>query len=136
MAVVVEVANERRVAARIEHTLLDFRNCRGGLWQVDSHPHHFRPSLGKLDALTRCGFRIRRVGHRHRLDDDGRPAAHLHTSDANSDRLMESYSRHSFNHIRRPGLVLQTRRVQEQDPPYLRRVPVSYTHLRAHETPE
>ena len=53
--------------------------------QVDGHADHLRARLGQLDALPRRAVGIRRVGHRHRLDDDRRAAADLDGSDANAD---------------------------------------------------
>ena len=38
--------------------------------------------------------RIRRVGHRHRLHDDGRAAADLDGADADADRLVELHECH------------------------------------------
>ena len=73
MAVVVEVADERRGAAGVEHPLLDFGNRGGRLRQVHRDAHHLRSGFGQLDALLRRRRRIRRVGHRHRLDDEGAP---------------------------------------------------------------
>src|SRR5205823_5933371 len=46
MAVVVEVADERRGAAGIDHAALDLRNRGRGLWYVDRDPHHVRSGLG------------------------------------------------------------------------------------------
>ena len=94
MAVVVEVADERRRDARVEHPLLDLGHRRRRFGHVDGHPDHLGPGLRQLDALLRGRRRIRRVGHRHRLDDDGRAAADLNVADANADRLVKPTGRH------------------------------------------
>ena len=85
MAVVVEVADERRGAAGVEHPLLDFGHRRRRLRQVDGDAHHLRSGLSQLDALLRRRRRVGGVGHRHRLDDDGRAAADLDAADADAD---------------------------------------------------
>ena len=51
--VVVEVADERRRAAGVEHALLDLGHGRRRLGQVDGDAHHLRAGLGQLDALLR-----------------------------------------------------------------------------------
>ena len=95
-----EVANERRGAAGIEHTLLDLRNRGRGLRHVDRDPHHVRSGLRELDALLRRPAGICRVGHRHRLDDDRRAAADLHHGDTttaanlHADCPMKSHQAH------------------------------------------
>ena len=59
----------------VEHALFDFGHRRGRFGHVDGDAHHLGARLPQLDALPRGRRRIRRVGHRHRLDDDGRAAA-------------------------------------------------------------
>ena len=98
MAVVVEVADERRRAAGVEHPLLDLRHGRGRFGQVDRDAHHFRAGLGQLDALLRGRARIGRVGHRHRLHDDRRAAAHLDAADAHAHRLVKLHQWHGTSH--------------------------------------
>ena len=90
MAVVVEVADERRRAARVEHALLDFGDRGCGLGQVDGDAHHLRPRLRQLDALCGRRLRIRRIRHRHRLDDDRRTAADLDVADTDADGFVEA----------------------------------------------
>ena len=89
VAVVVEIADERRRAAGIEHALLDLGDGGRRVGQVDRDAHHLGARFGKLDALLRGGCRIRRVRHRHRLHDDRRAAAHLNAADADADRLVK-----------------------------------------------
>ena len=97
VAVVVEIADERRRAAGVEHALLDLGNGGRRLRKIDGDAHHLRPRLRELDALARGRLRIRRIGHRHRLDDDRGAAAHLHATDAHTNGLVKSYCRHSLN---------------------------------------
>ncbi len=90
MAVVVEVTNERRLAAGVEHPLFDFRNRRCRILDVDGHPHHVRTGRRELDALLRGGFGIRRVGKRHRLHDDRRAAADLDAPHFHAHRFVKT----------------------------------------------
>ena len=100
VTVVVEVADERRRAAGIEHPLLDLGNGGRGLRQVDGDPHHLRSGLGELDALLGRPPRVGGVGHRHRLHDDGSAAAYLDGGDAavaanlHADGLVKSHKAH------------------------------------------
>ena len=48
-----EIADERRVAAGVEHPLLDLRHRGGGFGKVDRDPHHLGSGFGELDALLR-----------------------------------------------------------------------------------
>ena len=89
MAVVVEVAYERRLASRVEHPLLDLRNCRGGFRDVHCDAHHLRAGFRQLDALLRGRGGIRGVGHRHRLHDDRCAAADEHAADFDADGLVK-----------------------------------------------
>ena len=89
VAVVVEVADERRRHAGVEHAPLDLGDGRGGLGHVDGHAHHLGAGLGELDALLSRARGIGRVGHRHRLDHDGRAAADLDRTDPDADSLVE-----------------------------------------------
>ena len=90
VAVVVEVADERRRAAGVEHALLDLRHGGGRFGRVDGDPDHLRARLGQLDALARRGLRVGRVGHRHALHDDRRAAADLDGADLDGDGLVEA----------------------------------------------
>ena len=89
VAVVVEVADERRGAAGVEHALLDLGDGRRRLGEVDGDAHQLGARLGQLDALPCRGGRIRRVGHGHRLDDDRRAAADQDIPDLDADRLVQ-----------------------------------------------
>ena len=89
MAVVVEVADERRRAAGVEHPLLDLGDRGRRFRQVDRDAHHLRSGLGQLDALLRRRRGVGRIGHRHRLDDDRRAAADLDAADADADGLVK-----------------------------------------------
>ena len=89
MAVVVEVADEWRRAAGVEHAPLDLGHRRRGLGHIDCHPHQLRARFPQLDDLTGSRVRIGRVGHRHRLDDDRRAAADLHPADFHANGPVE-----------------------------------------------
>ena len=100
VAVVVEVADKRGGDAGVEHALLDLGHGLRGFGQVDRHAHHLRPGLGQLDALLGGAGGIRRVGHRHRLDDDRRAAADLDRADADADGLVQLDDSHGAKHGR------------------------------------
>ena len=87
--VVVEVADERRRAPGIEHPLLDLGHGRGGDGDVHRDAHHLRSGFPQLDHLSRRCLRIGSVGHGHRLDDHGRPAADLYVADLHAYGLVE-----------------------------------------------
>ena len=89
MAVVVEVADQRRVTSRVKHPLLDLRNRRGGFRHVDRHADHLRAGFRQLDALLRGRRGVRRIRHRHRLDDDRRAAADLDAADFDADGFVK-----------------------------------------------
>ena len=111
VAVVVEIADERRGDARVEHPLLDLGHGGRRLGHVDRDAHHLGPGFGQLDALPRGRRRVRRVGHRHRLDDDGRAAADLDTADAYADCLVKPDGRHVafFGRSYHPGSAARGR---------------------------
>ena len=83
------------VHAGVEHAPLDLGHRRGGFRHVDGDAHHLGAGLRQLDALLRGRRRIRRVGHRHRLDDDRGAAANLDRADADADSLVELYRSHA-----------------------------------------
>ena len=98
-----EVADQRRGDAGVEHAPLDLGNRGRGLGQVDGDPDHLGSRLGQLDALLGRAGGIRGVGHGHRLDDDRRAAADLDAADANADRPVNLQYRHgSFDSTSRP----------------------------------
>ena len=88
VAVVMEVADERRLAAGIEHSAFDLGDSGSRFRHVDRDADEFRPRFRQLDALARGGGRVHRIGHRHRLDGDGRTPANLQVPDAHADRSV------------------------------------------------
>src|SRR5262245_9432929 len=96
MTVVMEVADERRGDASIDHALLDFGNRRGRLRCIHRDPHHVRACAGQLDALLSGGFRIDGIRHRHRLNDNRRAAADLHAADHHANSPMQLQEGHEF----------------------------------------
>ena len=88
VAVVMEIADDGRVAARIEQALLDFRHRGGRFRNVYGDADEFRARLREFQALLRGGGDVRGVGVGHRLDDDGRAAADLDLADLDADRLV------------------------------------------------
>ena len=101
MAVVVEVADERRLASGVEHALLDFGHRRRGLGRVDRDAHHLGPGFRQLHALLRRGRRVAGVRHRHALDHDGSAAAHLDAADADGNGAMQP-NRHNSTILAAP----------------------------------
>jgi hypothetical protein len=88
VAIVMKVADQRCRATGVEHATLDLGNCRRGFGQIHGDAHHLRARLPQLDALLRRGCRIRRVRHRHRLDDDRRAATNGDVADLHADGAM------------------------------------------------
>ena len=85
MAVVVKIADDGNVAARIEQTLLDFREGCGGFGHVDGDADEFGAGLREFEALLRGRGDVGRVGVGHGLHDHGRAAAHLDLADLYAD---------------------------------------------------
>ena len=81
MPVVVEIADERRQAACVEHALLDFGHGGGGLGRVHGDSNELGAGLSELDALSRGRCGVSRLGHRHALDGDRRASADLNATD-------------------------------------------------------
>ena len=81
VAVVVEVADERSIAAGVEHALLDFGHGRSRFRDIDRDPHHLRTGGGQLDALPRGARHVDGIRIRHGLNGDGCAAAHLDSPD-------------------------------------------------------
>ena len=111
--VVVEVADERRRAAGVEHPLLDLGHRGRGLGHVDRDAHHLRSGFPQLDDLPRRRRRVGGVGHRHRLDDDGRAAADLDAADLHADGLVEPCLHIAsilIPRVNTPPPILETRR--------------------------
>ena len=65
VAVVVEVADEGGRHARVEHSLLDFRDRCCRLGKVDGDAHHLGARLGQLDALRGRRRCVGGVRHGH-----------------------------------------------------------------------
>ena len=85
-----EIADERRGDAGVEHPLLDLgdrlRRLPGTLTvtRTISEP----ASASSMHCCAVAGG-VRRVGHRHRLHDDGRAAADLDGADLDADGLVQ-----------------------------------------------
>ena len=98
VAVVVEVADERRVDAGVEHAPLDLGHGGGRLREVDRDAHHLGAGFGERDALRGRAGGVGRVGAGHRLHDDRRAAADLHraraAADADADGTMHANHGH------------------------------------------
>jgi hypothetical protein len=109
MTVVVEIADERRGTACVDHPPLDLRHGLGRFGQVHRDPDHFRSGCGELDALLGGRTGVRRVGHGHRLNDNRGAAANLDRADLHADRLVnfEQHARRSY----RAGPESRSRRV-------------------------
>ena len=86
VAVVVEVADERDVAACGQEAPLDFGNRPRGLVDVHGHAHEVRARLRELEGLRHGAVDVGRVRVRHGLDDDGRSAPDPDRPDAHTDR--------------------------------------------------
>ena len=111
VAVVVEVADERRQDPGVEHPLLDLRHGRGGLRDVDRDPHHVRARARELDALGRCRLDVHRVRVRHGLDDDRGAPTHLDGADLHSHgRVAFPLAHRHFNLPDARGSQLSARR--------------------------
>ena len=81
VAVVMEVADDGHVAARIEQALLDFRDSRCRFRNVHGDADKFRACLREFKALLRGRGDVGCVGVGHGLNDDGRASAHLNLAD-------------------------------------------------------
>ena len=88
VAVVMEIADDRRVAACVEQAFLDFGKCGGCFRHVDRHADEFRAGLGQFEALLGGCRDVGGVRVGHRLDDDGRAAADLDFADLYADRFV------------------------------------------------
>ena len=75
VAVIVEVADQRRVHAQDVEPLADVRHGRRGLGAVDGDAHELGAGARQRRDLGGRRLDIGRVGIGHRLDDDGRIAA-------------------------------------------------------------
>jgi hypothetical protein len=103
MTVVMEVADERRIASRVDHAPLDRRDCGRGFLGVDGDANQLRSRFRQFDALARGPFDIRGLCHCHRLHGNWRTAAYLHVADADAYGLVQpdgtrTRAAHSTNH--------------------------------------
>jgi hypothetical protein len=85
VAVVVEVADQRHLAADRIQPLADPRHRGGGLMGVDGEPHQLRTRVRQRLDLGRGSFGIGGVGVGHRLHHDGRAAADQDAPDRHAD---------------------------------------------------
>ena len=74
MADIMEIADQRDVAAHFRKTVANMRHGRGGLIAVDGDPHEFGARIGERRDLGRRPFDIGRIRVGHRLDGDRRAA--------------------------------------------------------------
>ncbi len=88
VAVVVKIADDGRVAARVQQPLLDFGHGGRRFRHVHGDADEFRSGLGEFEALLRGGGDVGGVGVGHRLDDHRRAAADLDLADFDADGLM------------------------------------------------
>ena len=95
MTVVVEIADQRRFAAGVEHALFDFGHSGSGFRHVYGDAHHLGTGGAQIDALARGAFDVGGVGVGHRLDDDGRASAHLDAANLYAERSLPMRS-HDF----------------------------------------
>ena len=77
-----KVSDERRGAARVDHSLLDLGDgrSRGGL--IHRHSHELGAGRGEFDALASGGGRVCRVGQGHRLHGDRCATTNADVTDA------------------------------------------------------
>ena len=87
VAVVVEIADQGHAAGPLVQRVTDQGNGLGRGLVVDRDPHQFRAGAGKPGHLFHRSFDVGGVGVGHRLDDDGRPAAHGDAADGNGDAV-------------------------------------------------
>src|SRR5579875_450343 len=88
VAVVVKIADERRVASGVEDAALDFRDGGGGFGNVDGDADEFGAGLGEFKILFGGGGDVGGIGVGDGLDDDGRAAADLDFADLYADRFV------------------------------------------------
>src|SRR5262249_3309998 len=83
---VMKVTDDGHFHAALEQPPLDRRNRGRRLVAVTRDAHDFGARARKLLDLPRGCLHVRGVGIGYGLNDDGRPAAHPHTADVDSDR--------------------------------------------------
>src|SRR4051812_27512348 len=96
MAVVVEITNERHVAAPVTHATNELRHCCRSVFVIDRHPNQLGPRFSQRDNLLRSGGGISRIGIGHRLDDDGMGAPNGDVTDVGGYCVPTSAIGHDF----------------------------------------
>ena len=86
VSVVVEIADQRHVAAECVEPLADLRDGSRRFGGVDGNPHKLGAGVGKRFDLCDRGRHVGRVRVRHRLDDDRRAAADAYAAHQNGAR--------------------------------------------------
>ncbi len=86
MAVVVEVADERRHDAALRQAVADVRHGLGRLVAIDGDADELGAGAGEGRDLRHRPVDVGGVGVGHRLHDDGRAAADRHARDAHEVR--------------------------------------------------
>ena len=81
VAVEVEIADQRHVAAQRVELLADRRHGGGGFGRVDGDAHQFRAGVGERLDLRHRRRDVGGVGVGHRLHDDRRAAADVDAAD-------------------------------------------------------
>ena len=87
VAIIVEVADERRRDAHLVEPVANMGNRSCRLVAVDGDAHKFRTRLRQGRRLPRCRLDIGRIGVGHRLDDDRRTTAHDDLTDLDGHRM-------------------------------------------------
>ncbi len=101
VAVIVEVADERRLHPEHVEPLADVRHGGGGLGAVNGDADKLGARAGKRRDLRGGRLDVGRVGVGHRLHDDGRAAADRDSADPDGDRALARLSEHGsrIHHI-------------------------------------
>ena len=92
-----EVADQGRGDARIDHPLLDCRHGRSRLRQIYRNAHELGTRPRQLDALLCGALDVWCIGVRHRLNGNRRAAANLNRTDLYTDSLMKPDGKHLQN---------------------------------------
>jgi len=87
MAVVVEIADDGRHAAKVSQAGDNLGHGRGRFRHIHGDADQFRPGVGKFLALRHGSGDVGRVRVGHGLNDNRRPAAHLNVADFDANRL-------------------------------------------------
>ena len=100
VAVVVEVADQRHVAAGVEQAPPDLGHRGGGCVQVDGDAHQLGAGARQLQALARGRHGVGRVGVGHRLHHHRRAAADDDLADADRMRGAAGRGGHALERSR------------------------------------